>query len=177
MKNVTLFDNVKELKQVTSNINAFRNNLGGYCGAAELDHAIHAAKAELAKYTNEAVCPRASEELLLEYNTAVNLLAHFIDMATNRLSQYAEENKAFIIGEFGTVPEFQAKGFEHNGMVIVASDADMANMIKTQTPSIRGLTMLRSTREGQQFAFIPSGYIGCSTSENREFYVMTRKVQ
>jgi len=177
MKNVTVFENVKELKETIQGIRYFINDLGGAAGPAELDRAARRATAERAKYQAEAICPRASEALLEEFAHAMRSLDYVILRTTSERAYYAKKNSAFIIGEIGTAPEFKEKGFEHNGLMVVASDEQMERMMLEQDPSIVGLTMLRSSREGQVFAFIKSGILGSTSSQNREFYIMTRQVQ
>jgi hypothetical protein len=177
MKNVTVFENVKELKDTIQGIRYFISDIGGAVGAAELDGAARRATAERAKYQAEAMCPRASEALLEEFAHAVRSLDYVILRTTSVRDGYAKKNSAFIVGEFGSAPEFKAKGFEHNGMMIVASDEQIEKMMLEQDPSLVGLTMLRTSREGQEFAFIKSGFLGSMNSKNREFYIMTRQVQ
>ena len=177
MKNVTVFENVKELKDTIQGIRYFIDGLDGAVGTAELDGACRRATAERAKYQAEAMCPRASEELLEQYAQAVASIDRFIERTQACVLRYAKKNSAFIVGEFGSAPEFKAKGFEHSGMMIVASDEQIEKMMLEQDPSLVGLTMLRTSREGQEFAFIKSGFLGSMNSKNREFYIMTRQVQ
>ena len=177
MKNVTVFENVKELKETIQGIRYFIDGLGGAVGAAELDGVARRAAAERAKYQTEAMCPRASEELLAEYTQVVVKLDFFIEGTKACILRYAKKNNAFTIGEMGSAPEFKAKGFEHTGMMIVASEEQIKKMMLEQDPSIAGLTMLRNSREGQEFAFIKSAVLGNGQANNREFYIMTRQVQ